>query len=198
MATSPIPSTAIREPSSECVDLVAHFEGYADKPYRDTGDLWTGGFGHLLSPKELELVNRSPRTRAQWLLVFFDDLKIAGDVVAKHVTAPLAPHEFDALRSFVFNVGPGRKGVRDGFAVLRNGQPSTLLKHLNAERRQAAADQILVWNKGTVLLNGAWQQTVLPGLDRRRHAEYEMFMGRTWRTFAPNAESLSAQLKAKP
>jgi lysozyme len=51
---------------------------------------------------------------------------------------PLTQNQFDALVSLVFNIGGGAF------------RKSTLLKKLNAGDIQGAADQFLVWNKGTV------------------------------------------------
>ena len=89
-----------------------------------------------------------------------EDLAEFEEAVSRHVVAPLNDNEFSALVSLVYNIGPG--------AFSR----STLLKHLNDGRRQAAADQFLVWVNGKV--KGV--RVVLRGLVSRRKAERELFL----------------------
>ncbi|RQQ37078.1 lysozyme [Burkholderia stagnalis] len=79
--------------------------------------------------------------------------------INRFVKVPLNQNQFDALGSFVFNVGAG------------NFQSSTLLRLLNAGDYDGAANQFSVWNKGRV--NGAL--VVLPGLATRRGAEKALF-----------------------
>ncbi|WFN60113.1 MULTISPECIES: glycoside hydrolase family protein [unclassified Synechococcus] len=76
--------------------------------------------------------------------------------IARHCKVPLAQCQYDALSSFIFNVGPG------AFAN------STLLKLLNLGDYHGAADQFLRWNKGG--------GRVLAGLVRRRAEERAMFI----------------------
>lgn len=83
------------------------------------------------------------------------------------VKVPLSQGEHAAYLSFIYNVGYGRKDGsrpgRDGFAVLRNGKPSTMLTYLNAGMRHQACDQLLAWTK----INGK----VSNGLRTRRAKE---------------------------
>ena len=76
--------------------------------------------------------------------------------VNQHVHVPLTQHQFDALVSFVFNLGAG------------NFRTSTLLKKLNARDYDGAAQEF-----------GRWVQAggkTLPGLVRRREAESALFL----------------------
>jgi hypothetical protein len=68
---------------------------------------------------------------------------------------PLSQHQYDALVSFVFNLGAG------------NFRSSTLLKKLNKGLYEEIPAQILRWNKARV--DG--KLTELRGLTRRRTAE---------------------------
>jgi lysozyme len=72
----------------------------------------------------------------------------------------LNQNQFDALCSFVFNVGQGRYSE------------STLRKKLHAGDYAGAADQFERWIYGTV--NG--EKVVLPGLVARRKAERALFL----------------------
>jgi lysozyme len=78
------------------------------------------------------------------------------DLVKVEITQSM----FDALVSFTYNVGLGS---------LRR---STLLRKLNEGNIQAAADQLLRWNRA--------RGRVLPGLTRRRVAERELFLREPW------------------
>jgi len=80
------------------------------------------------------------------------------------VTVPMNQCQFDALVSWVYNLGPANLKV------------STLLKKLNAGDYENVPSQIKRWNKATV--NG--ERKVLPGLTRRREAEALMFEGKPW------------------
>lgn len=72
------------------------------------------------------------------------------DILRQAVTVPLTQGQFDALVSILYNVGAGRANVpgkrgRDGIITLRNGNPSTLLRKLNAGDYDGARAQFLLW-----------------------------------------------------
>jgi len=75
--------------------------------------------------------------------------------VNKHVTVPLNQNEFDALVSFVYNVG---------IAAFRD---STLLRLLNRSQRVLATNEFHRWNKA-----GGKERE---GLRKRRASEAELF-----------------------
>jgi GH24 family phage-related lysozyme (muramidase) len=85
-----------------------------------------------------------------------EDIQWVEKAIDKHVPEKITQNQYDALCSFIFNVGE--------FAFAS----STLLKLLNAGKVQEAADQFLRWNKA----NGK----ELPGLTRRRQAERTLFL----------------------
>ncbi|MBX9877649.1 MAG: lysozyme [Candidatus Obscuribacterales bacterium] len=87
-------------------------------------------------------------------------------LIHKFVKVPLNQHQFDALVSFVFNIGPGdpRRGIQ-GLLT------STLLRKLNVRDYKGAAVEFPKWNKGRV--NGVL--TVLGGLVKRRKWEQLRF-----------------------
>jgi lysozyme len=68
----------------------------------------------------------------------------------------------------VFNVGPGRAGVKDGFVTLKNGNRSTMLTRLNEGNYSAVADEFPKWN----LVSGQ----VSRGIVRRRESERDLFL----------------------
>jgi lysozyme len=73
------------------------------------------------------------------------------------VTTPLSQNQFDALVSWVYNLGGG------------NLKASTLLKVLNSGDFNGVPAQLMRWNKAG--------GKVLEGLTRRRQAEADLFSG---------------------
>jgi GH24 family phage-related lysozyme (muramidase) len=64
-----------------------------------------------------------------------DDVKIAEDCINKYVTVPLTQNQFDALVSFVFNIG------------VNAFRRSTLFKILNTGDYEEAANCFDMWHK---------------------------------------------------
>lgn len=106
-------------------------EGRRNRAYKDTKGIWTIGVGHT-GPNVYEgLV----WTNQQIDDAFADDIKWAEDAVNKYVKVPLEQHQFDALVSWVFNIG------ETGF------RRSTALKLLNEKLYDMVPEAMLMWNK---------------------------------------------------
>lgn len=140
--------------SPKAIELITYFEGFSAKPYYCPSGLLTIGYGHVVRQGE----NFTTITEQQGKDLLKLDLREFEKAVTKLVKIPLLPHEFDALVSFVYNVGSGAF------------EKSTLLKLLNEGRpKQEVAGQFLRWCKGP-------NDKVLPGLARRRIAEVSLFL----------------------
>ena len=87
-------------------------------------------------------------------------------------SVPLTRGQFDALVSFLYNVGPGKRGIKSGLFVLTNGQPSTLARKVLARDYAGAAEEFLKW-----IYSGG---VPLRGLERRRKAERQLFLTGAW------------------
>jgi len=156
--------------SNACLSLIESFEGLRLTSYWDAAArVWTIGFGHT---------GRGV-TQGQTITRPEADALLAQDVVAAErvvrtacAGVALTQGQFDALVSFVFNVGPGVVNRKAGLVRLANGQPSTLLKKLRAKDTAGAADEFPKW----VYAGGK----VLQGLVRRRRAERELFLTGRW------------------
>lgn len=167
--------------NSEGKALIKRWEGLRLKAYPDpasprarhlagtgkndptlSGEPWTIFYGHTGDVKE-----GMSGTSHQADVVLDLDLEEFEDIVTRAVTAPLSENQFSALVSILFNVGPGKKGVRDGIVTLKSGQPSTLLRKLNAGDYAGAQAEFIKWNK-------AGGQS-MPGLTARRAAEARLF-----------------------
>lgn len=162
--TAAAPKRTARRPrkrklSKKGARFIATFEGFRSELYDDPAGHCTIGCGHLVhhgrcdgsEPAEF----RRGITRERALELLLEDAAQAADAVNGSVRVPLNQHQFDALVSFVFNVGVGAFGE------------STLLKKLNEGRYQDVPKQLDRWVK-------AGSRT-LEGLVRRRKAEGELF-----------------------
>ncbi len=132
------------------------FEGletvaYPDPGNRVTGEPWTIGYGHTRGVWRGDVCTEAQAT--EWLR---EDLRTAEGAVRHLVDVPLTHGQFDALASFVFNVGAAAFGN------------STLLRLLNAGDAAGAAEQFKRWNRGA--------DGPLPGLVTRRAAERDLFV----------------------
>ncbi len=133
------------------LQLIMESEGLRLKAYQDSVGVWTIGYGStrgVMPDETITQADAEDRLRR--------DVQDAEDCVNKHVTVALTQGQYDALTSFIFNLGCG------AFSG------STLLRDLNAGDYQGAADQLGRWvHAGT---------DILPGLVKRRANERELFL----------------------
>ncbi|NRA50130.1 MAG: lysozyme [Phaeodactylibacter sp.] len=128
---------------------IIKFEGFSSAPYRDAHGC-SVGYGHWLHAGSCTAQDRHV-TKAEAWDMFSKDILSREAHLRKLVKVPLSQNEFDALMSFVYNVGTG--------AFMR----STLLRKLNAGDKIGAADEFLRWTKN-------------PGIKNRREATRKMFL----------------------
>lgn len=134
------------------IDSIKKWEGLRLEGYMPTpNDVPTIGYGHTKTARMGMVITEQ---QAEELLR--KDLAWVREVIAKEVKVPLTQKQYDALASFIFNVG--------GSAFRR----STMLRKLNASDYVGAAHEFPRWDKqkGTALL----------GLTRRRAYEKAMFL----------------------
>lgn len=132
------------------IDLIKRFEGCRLEAYVCPAGKLTIGFGHTG-----DVIDGQTITHDEAEELLRADLVSREESVGAHVVVPLTQGQFDALVSFVYNVGAG------AFVW------STLLKKLNAGDYAGAALEFQRWNRGG--------GKVLPGLVARRQAEMERF-----------------------
>lgn len=138
--------------SSDGLKLIKYFEGFSPLEYTCVGGKRTIGYGHVLKPGEA-FPGGVTQEQAEELLA--EDVGIAEDAVIRLVKVALTPHQFDALVSFVFNVGA------------RNFAGSALLKKLNAGDYSGAAEEFKRWKYAG--------GRVCRGLVCRREAEAKLY-----------------------
>ena len=96
-------------------------------------------------------------TQEQAEQMLLDELVEYENYINELVSVDLSQNQFDALVSWVYNLGPS------------NLRSSTLLKVLNSGDYNGVSAQIMRWNKAG--------GKVLEGLTRRREAEARLFSG---------------------
>lgn len=128
--------------------FIAPWEGFRSCPYRDSGGIWTRGYGETagIGPASKCI---SQEVAEQNLAANLRDFAKEMDRLVK---VPLTRREEIACMSFMYNVGT------DGF------KESSFLKYLNRGKRRKASNRLLLWVRDA---NG----NVLLGLLRRRRAE---------------------------
>ncbi len=138
------------------IQSLKELEGFRAKAYKDTGGVWTIGYGTIKwLGKPVEAGQTI--TDKEAVLALQADLAWAQTAVNQLVRVPLKQHMFDALVSFVYNIG------ETAFSK------STMLRLLNEGEYDQAAEQFKRWNQD----NGK----VIPGLVSRRKVEESLFRG---------------------
>jgi lysozyme len=140
------------------IDLIKEFEGCSLTAYPDPGsggEPYTIGYGHtgLVNGKPVELGMVITQDTADDLLE--SDLESFEISVNNLVNRDLTPNQFGACVSLCYNIGVG------AFAG------STVLRDINAGDFAGAQAAFGLWVNGA---NGP-----MPGLERRRAAEAELF-----------------------
>ena len=117
--------------------------------------MWTIGYGHTqgVGPHSPRLTER----QASELLERDLAHRYEPHVERLPIARSLNQHQFDALVSFVYNLGPGAIAADTGIG-----------RALRARQWQRAADEMLRWDKAG--------GQVLAGLTRRRKAERALFL----------------------
>jgi lysozyme len=141
--------------SRSAVELIKAFEGFRAKAARLDDGSWTIGYGHTLTAREGAELSEPD---AEALLLY--DLIGAAHAVNEFVFAPLTQNQFDALVSFVFNIG------------VRAFRGSPTLRRLNEGRPLEAAMAMELWRKSD--LEG--ERIIIDALVRRRAAEKALFL----------------------
>ena len=179
--------------SENMIAIIKKFEGLRLYPYLCQAGVLTIGYGHTLKPvkaKFMEEFYTSPQdiakqhgiekiTEEQAEKYLYDDLEKFEKAI-NDLDLPLLQCEFDALVSFVFNVGIG------------NFNKSTLKKLLLQKKFFYAAKEFDKW----VFAGGK----KLPGLQNRRSKERKIFEGRKLEDYQDNEldsliENLNDDLK---
>ena len=141
--------------SAEGLSLIKKFEGCELEAYLCPANVWTIAFGRTKDVKEGDTCTQEQAE--EWLV---EEMEEYESYINDQVEVDLEQYQFDALVSWVYNLGP------------TNLSSSTMLKVLNEEKYNEVPNQIRRWNKAG--------GNVLDGLTRRREAESLFFQNKEW------------------
>ena len=144
--------------SSQAEAIIKKFEGKRLKAYKDSGGLYTIGYGSTYNFNENRPVIATDviddTTALNWLR---KEISTRSTEIKKLIKVPVNQNMLDSLTSLAFNIGTGAF------------KKSTLLRLLNAgSNKNLVADEFLKWNK----VKG----NIVPGLTNRRILEKELFL----------------------
>lgn len=136
--------------SQKGIELIKYFEGCKLRAYLDATGIPTIGYGHTLTARMGLTITQE---KADFLLN--DDLLITENQINK-LNLNLNQNQFDALVSFIYNVGIG------------NFHKSTLLRLVKVDASDfLIAFEFIKWTKAG--------RSVLPGLETRRKKEAKLY-----------------------
>ena len=145
-----------RQISPHGLAKLKQWEGLKTKAYKDSGGVWTIGYGHTATAGEPKPRAGMVITAAEAESILLKDLTQYEAAVESLVKVELNDNQFAALVSFAFNVGIG---------AFKN---STLLKKLNQGNFNAVPTELMKWTKA-----GGKK---IQGLVNRRRAEGYLWM----------------------
>ena len=135
-------------------DFISEWEGFSEMAYKCPAGVWTVGYGHTLNVSAGDRITREEARK-----VLIEDIVRVACRLAPFINAPVNRNQYIALVSLGFNVGPDY--------VLHHCPK--LMQALNAKRYDDCAEEFL-----DITRAGG---KVLPGLVKRRQAEYDLFAG---------------------
>ena len=134
--------------SEKGLELIKSFEGCHLTAYRCPAGVWTIGYGHTSGVYEGMVISQAQADK-----FLFEDVQRFVNAVNQYQSRfNFNQAEFDSLTSFTYNCGAGSL--------------ANVMACCNT--KQEIAEEMKLYNKGG--------GQVLPGLVRRRQAEYDMFM----------------------
>ena len=145
-----------RQISPHGLAKLKQWEGLKTKAYKDSGGVWTIGYGHTATAGEPKPRAGMVITAAEAERILLKDLTQYEAAVESLVKVELNDNQFAALVSFVYNI------------PLTSFKKSTLLKKLNAGNYDAVPNELMKWTKA-----GGKK---LQGLVNRRRAEGYLWM----------------------
>lgn len=144
--------------SEKGIALIKDAEGFSAKPYQDVAGYWTIGYGHkILETDDIyPYGEKNLITNEEAENILLRDISWAERCVNANVSAPLTQNQYDALISFVYNVGCG------------NFEQSMMLKLINDGDFETASEEFKRW----VYSKGRY----IAGLENRRTKERQTFI----------------------
>lgn len=152
----------ITHTSEAGIALIKEFEGFFSNRYDDGVGVQTIGYGTTTADiKPLPTHVTQPEAEALLRKSLADKYEPAVRAAEAKYGTKFTQNEFDALVSFVYNLGPGALALSSGF--------ETLQRALKSKDRKAIADAFLLYSNPN-------SPAVHVGLLRRRKAERLLFL----------------------
>jgi lysozyme len=131
-------------------EVLADREGMRLTAYKDSVGVWTIGLGHTSAAGPPKVTSGLTITEEEAWEIFRRDVQKFRTALRGAIKVPVEQHQFDALASFIYNIGAS------GF------RGSTVLKRLNAGDYAGAGEAMLMWDKP-------------PEIQARRRGEHAQF-----------------------
>ena len=149
--------------SEQGIKMIIAFEGIEEKAYKCPSGVWTIGVGHTGKVDGSPINAGMHITQEKAMQLLRQDLAHFEEYInAEPYAKKLQQHQFDALISFIFNIGTAAFHTSTMRRKLRTG----------ADKDSIAAE-FSRWVYG----NTDGRKNKLPGLVRRRKIEAEIFLG---------------------
>ena len=148
--------SGLRDISEKGFSIIRDAESLKLIAYLDTGGVWTIGYGTIKYPNGVRVKKGDICTRGQAEIWLKNDCLWVDACLDKHVKVAVSQNHFDALASFVYNIGES--------AFIK----STMLTLINNSNFSSAASQFDRW----IYDNGK----EIKGLVNRRAKEKALFL----------------------
>ena len=146
------------EISEKGIKFLKDLEGFRESPYQCSAKAWTIGYGStyyldgtdpIISEHDADLLIRHTLGNYQ-------------DAINPLLIVNLTQNQYDAIISFVYNIGPGAF------------KESTILKRINANPKdERIRAEFLRWNKEKDRETNKWKEN--EGLTKRRKKEADLY-----------------------
>jgi lysozyme len=149
------------------IKILHEFEDCKLKAYKCPAGVWTIGWGNTFYEDGSRVREGDLITQERADSLFKVILSRFEDQAKRAITSQVNENQFSAFVSALYNIGPGSRR-KSGLIRLKNGQPSTLLRLINANpTNPSIRNQFMVWiSTGSGFENG---------LRRRRRAEADLY-----------------------
>lgn len=139
--------------STNCLDVICHYEGFESKPYLCPAGVPTIGWGTTVYPTGKKVKLSDPEIdKATGLQYLQNDLQYFEKEVLKALKVPVSQNMFDGLVSFAYNLGEGAlKG-------------STLLRLINGN---IVAKEPGEWKKKVATEFAKWVYAKVKGVSKK-------------------------------
>jgi lysozyme len=140
--------------SENGINLIKKWEGFKSKAYQDSVGIWTVGYGSTGA----NIGPNSKITESEAIDMLKIHIQGVETAIRSRVKVTITQNQFDALCSFLYNIGTGKF----------NENSCTLLRLLNQGNYRGAAEEFPKWNRAG--------GKILQGLTNRRLDERELFL----------------------